>query len=124
GRAIDADGGGGGSGGGGSGGSGGGGGGRPLLNRPPSNNSMGSMSRGMSELSFGSYPPANATDDDQDLKDTWFPKARDCTCCKGYVYGCTSDICESMGQCTCSIEEKDLDGSSSVSSNSIVSDHP
>lgn len=34
------------------------------------------------QLSFGSYPPANATDDDQDLKDTWFPKARDCTCCK------------------------------------------
>lgn len=40
---------------------------------------------------------------------------------QGYVYGCTSDICESMGQCTCSIEERDLDGSSSVSSNSIVS---
>ena len=34
------------------------------------------------QLSFGSYPPANSTDDDQDLRDTWFPKARDCTCCK------------------------------------------
>lgn len=34
------------------------------------------------QLSFGSYPPANATDDEQDLRDTWFPKARDCTCCK------------------------------------------
>lgn len=29
---------------------------------------------------------------------------------KGYVYGCTSAICEDMGQCTCSIEEKDLEG--------------
>ena len=48
GRAIDADGGGGA--GGGSGGSGGSGGGRPLLNRPPSNNSVGSMTRGMSEV--------------------------------------------------------------------------
>lgn len=47
GRAIDADGGGGGSGGGGGGGSGGG---RPLLSRPPSNNSIGSMTRGMSEV--------------------------------------------------------------------------
>ena len=35
-----------------------------------------------SQLSFGSYPPASATDDEQDLRDTWFPKARDCTCCK------------------------------------------
>ncbi|CAN0383943.1 unnamed protein product [Pylaiella littoralis] len=109
GRAIDGD---------GAGGGGGSIGGRPALNRgPSSNNSMGSVTRGMSELSFGSYPPANATDDDQDLKDTWFPKARDCACCKGYVYGCTSNICESMGQCTCSIEEKDLDGSSDISSN-------
>ncbi|CAN0370519.1 unnamed protein product, partial [Hapterophycus canaliculatus] len=69
------------------------------------------------QLSFGSYPPANATDDEQDLKDTWFPKARDCACCKGYVYGCTSEICESIGQCTCSIEERDLDGGSDVASN-------
>ena len=61
GRAIDADGssgggrggGGGGSGGGGGGGGGGGSGGRPLLNRPPSNNSIGSMSRGMSEVREG-----------------------------------------------------------------------
>lgn len=34
------------------------------------------------QVSFGSYPPASAADDDQDLRDTWFPKARDCTCCK------------------------------------------
>ncbi|CAM9632318.1 unnamed protein product, partial [Ectocarpus sp. 13 AM-2016] len=113
GRAIDGDGG----GGGGVGGGGGGGGRRPALNRGTSNNSVGSVTRGMSELSFGSYPPANATDDEQDLRDTWFPKARDCTCCKGFVYGCTADICDSMGQCTCSIEEADLDGSSDVASN-------
>eukprot|EP00752_Nemacystus_decipiens_P012744 g11285.t4 len=69
-------------------------------------------------MSFGDYPPASATDDLQDLKDTWFPKARDCTCCKGYVYGCTADICQMMGQCTCSIEEEDLDGGGSeVASN-------
>lgn len=34
---------------------------------------------------------------------------------QGYVYGCTSAICESMGQCTCSIEEWDLEGGDSSS---------
>ncbi|CAM9810007.1 unnamed protein product [Discosporangium mesarthrocarpum] len=91
------------------GGGGGGMGGRPAMTRHNSNNSIGST-RGMSELSFGSY--CGGGDDEQDLKDTWFPKSRDCSCCKGYIYGCTTDICESIGQCTCSIEEDDLDGGS------------
>ncbi|CAM9160945.1 unnamed protein product [Choristocarpus tenellus] len=114
GRKIDSD------GRGGSGASGGGGGGaRQGLIRFPSNSSIGSMTRGMSEVisevSFGSYR-GGTTDDDQDLKDTWFPRCRDCSCCKGYMYGCKADICESIGQCTCSIEEKDLDGGSMISS--------
>lgn len=30
---------------------------------------------------------------------------------QGYMYGCTAEICEAMGMCTCSIEETDLDSS-------------
>lgn len=46
---------------------------------------------------------------DQELMDTWFSKAMHCTCCKGYIYGCTNEICSSLGMCTCSVEENDID---------------
>ena len=34
-------------------------------------------------------------------KDTWYPDARDCKCCKGFVFGCTTTACEARGECNC-----------------------
>jgi len=35
------------------------------------------------------------------LKDTWMASARNCTCCKGYVYGCSGETCNALGVCVC-----------------------
>eukprot|EP00240_Pyramimonas_obovata_P003895 CAMPEP_0118937576 /NCGR_PEP_ID=MMETSP1169-20130426/23168_1 /TAXON_ID=36882 /ORGANISM="Pyramimonas obovata, Strain CCMP722" /LENGTH=372 /DNA_ID=CAMNT_0006881249 /DNA_START=322 /DNA_END=1440 /DNA_ORIENTATION=+ len=35
-------------------------------------------------------------------KETWYANARNCTCCKGFVYGCTTPACAAQEECTCS----------------------
>lgn len=36
-------------------------------------------------------------------KETWYADARNCTCCKGFVYGCTTTpVCAAQEECTCS----------------------
>lgn len=35
-------------------------------------------------------------------KDTWYAHARNCTCCKGFVFGCKVEECEKRGECGCS----------------------
>ncbi|CAM9359309.1 unnamed protein product [Chrysoparadoxa australica] len=64
--------------------------------------SVNSIDRQFAQMNTRSTP-------DQDLMDTWFPKAMNCTCCKGFIYGCKNDICASLGSCTCDVEEKDMD---------------
>jgi hypothetical protein len=44
-------------------------------------------------------------DDDESDDDKWFPKYKDCTCCKGYVYKCEGDVCKSLGSCFCKAQE-------------------
>eukprot|EP00164_Ancoracysta_twista_P000602 GFYU01000796.1.p1 GENE.GFYU01000796.1~~GFYU01000796.1.p1 ORF type:complete len:187 (+),score=34.38 GFYU01000796.1:46-561(+) len=31
----------------------------------------------------------------------WFPPAKDCDCCKGYIYGCKGSECLQIKHCTC-----------------------
>ncbi len=33
---------------------------------------------------------------------------RDCTCCKGFVHGCPTKICRSLGMCACAYEDDSL----------------
>eukprot|EP00736_Rhodelphis_marinus_P014015 Rmarinus@m.8333 len=39
------------------------------------------------------------------LRDEWFPANRDCGCCNGYIYGCTNDVCLSLGVCGCTFQQ-------------------
>jgi hypothetical protein len=40
--------------------------------------------------------------DSQSQKDIWIPDRKKCSCCKGYVYNCTKEICESITDtCAC-----------------------
>lgn len=44
-------------------------------------------------------------DDDESDDDKWFPKYKECTCCKGFVYKCDGDVCKSLGSCFCKAQE-------------------
>jgi hypothetical protein len=35
-------------------------------------------------------------------RDTWYPQARNCECCKGFIFGCKTEACEKRGECMCS----------------------
>ena len=37
--------------------------------------------------------------EDSEDEDKWYPKYKDCPCCKGFVYKCNGDSCKSLGQC-------------------------
>ncbi len=39
----------------------------------------------------------------------WFPKYRNCECCKGFVYKCEGKTCRDLGKCYCKIKSQ-LDG--------------
>ena len=43
--------------------------------------------------------------DDESDEDKWFPKFKDCTCCNGYVFKCSGDVCSSLGACFCKAQE-------------------
>ena len=44
--------------------------------------------------------------DDSEDEDKWFPKYKDCECCKGFVYKCNGDACKSLGQCFCKMKDE------------------
>lgn len=44
-------------------------------------------------------------EDDESDDEKWYPKYKDCSCCKGYVYKCTGDVCNSLGSCFCKAQE-------------------
>ena len=39
------------------------------------------------------------------LKDTWVASARNCTCCKGFIYACSGQTCVLLGVCFCTAGE-------------------
>ena len=45
-------------------------------------------------------------DDDESDDEKWFPKFKDCECCKGFVYKCTGVACVNMGTCYCKMKEE------------------
>ncbi len=39
--------------------------------------------------------------DEESDDEKWFPKFRDCECCKGFVYKCNGEACANLGECYC-----------------------
>lgn len=48
--------------------------------------------------------PYNLDEEESD-DEKWFPKYKDCTCCEGYIYKCSGDVCTSLGVCFCKAQE-------------------
>ncbi len=44
-------------------------------------------------------------EDEMSDDDNWFPKYKDCPCCKGFIYKCDGEVCKSIGECFCKSEE-------------------
>jgi hypothetical protein len=44
-------------------------------------------------------------DEEESDEEKWFPKYKDCTCCKGFIYKCDGDVCKSLGACFCKAQE-------------------
>ena len=44
-------------------------------------------------------------EDDESDEDNWFTKYKECTCCKGYIYKCKGEVCQSLGVCYCKAHE-------------------
>ena len=47
----------------------------------------------------------NSLDSDSADEDKWYPKYKDCECCKGFVYKCKGEACQSLGQCYCKMKD-------------------
>lgn len=45
-------------------------------------------------------------DEEESDDEKWFPKYKDCECCKGFVYKCKGAACANMGLCYCKIKEE------------------
>jgi hypothetical protein len=43
-------------------------------------------------------------EEDESDEDKWFPKYKDCECCKGFVYKCNGPSCQSLGECFCKMK--------------------
>merc|ERR1712054_437494 len=48
------------------------------------------------------YSYIMAQEEEMAKKEEWYPAARNCECCKGYIYGCSDQTCLSLGICGCS----------------------
>ncbi len=48
---------------------------------------------------------AKANDSDEEDENKFYPKYKNCQCCKGYVYKCNGDTCKSLGQCYCKMSD-------------------
>ena len=47
----------------------------------------------------------NAIDEEESDEEKWFPKYRNCKCCKGLIYKCSGEICKNLGVCYCKAKE-------------------
>ena len=45
-------------------------------------------------------------EEDESDDEKWFPKYKDCECCKGYIYKCKGSACVNMGACYCKMKEE------------------
>lgn len=45
-------------------------------------------------------------EDDESDEEKWFPKYKDCECCKGFVYKCNGAACKNMNICYCKMKEE------------------
>ena len=45
-------------------------------------------------------------EDEESDDEKWFPKYRDCDCCKGFVYKCSGSACVNLGACYCKMKEE------------------
>ena len=43
--------------------------------------------------------------EESDDEDKWYPKYKDCECCKGFVFKCKGKACENLGQCYCKMKD-------------------
>ena len=48
---------------------------------------------------------AKDSDSDEEDENKFYPKYKNCQCCKGYVYKCNGDTCKSLGQCYCKMSD-------------------
>ena len=44
-------------------------------------------------------------DDDESDDEKWYPRFKECECCKGFVYKCQGTTCKSMGECYCKMQD-------------------
>jgi len=49
--------------------------------------------------------PMQIDEEDESDEDKWFPKFKDCSCCTGYIYKCSGEVCKSLGVCFCKAQE-------------------
>lgn len=45
-------------------------------------------------------------EEDESDDEKWFPKYKDCECCKGFIYKCKGSACINMGACYCKMKEE------------------
>lgn len=45
-------------------------------------------------------------EDEESDEDKWFPKFKDCDCCKGFVYKCKGSACANLSACYCKVKEE------------------
>ena len=43
--------------------------------------------------------------DDSEDEDKCIQKYKDCKCCHGYIYKCKGEVCSSLGQCYCKMQD-------------------
>jgi hypothetical protein len=43
---------------------------------------------------------------DESDEESWYPKYKDCECCKGFVYKCKGEACSHLKFCVCKIQEE------------------
>ena len=55
---------------------------------------------------------------------TWHASARHCSCCKGFIFGCTAPLCRQIGICACSYDEEDVGDEGFVLNENVVNARP
>jgi len=43
-------------------------------------------------------------EDESSDEDKWFPRFRNCDCCKGFIYNCKGETCTNMRYCYCKMK--------------------
>lgn len=49
---------------------------------------------------------ANEDFGEESDEESWYPKYKDCECCKGFVYKCKGEACSHLKFCVCKIQEE------------------